>query len=80
MSQKSVEVLLGKLATDEEMRHRFRRDPQEVLETLRGAGWEVSAVEADALRSLDMAPFERLARSLDPRLQKASLHETPKET
>lgn len=80
MSQKSVEILLGKLVTDEELRHRFREDPSKVLEMQRQAGLELTAVEREALRSVDPWELDRLARSLDSRLQKASLHEfDPKE-
>lgn len=82
MSQKTVEILLGKLVTDEEVRHRFREAPLEVLESARRAGCELSAVEAEALRSLDLAALERFARALDPRLQKACLrtHRKDEET
>jgi hypothetical protein len=76
MSQKSVEIVLGKLVTDEEVRGRFRAAPLEVLESVRRAGWDLSAVETEALRSLDPAALERFALSLDPRLQKASLQTT----
>jgi hypothetical protein len=76
MSQKSVEIVLGKLVTDEEVRCRFRAAPLEVLESVRKAGWDLSAVETEALRSLDPAALERFALSLDPRLQKASLQTT----
>jgi hypothetical protein len=75
MSQKSVEVLLGKLVTDEELRRRFEIDPLEVFDWMRGAGWELTSVETEALRSLDPAAVERLAGALDPRLQKASLQQ-----
>ena len=75
MSQKSVEILLGKLVTDEEMRRSFRRDAAAVLASFRQAGWDLSAVEAEAIHSLDPAALERLADALDPRLQKASLHD-----
>jgi hypothetical protein len=77
MSQKSVEIVLGKLVTDEEVRRRFRAAPLEVLESVRRAGWDLSAVETAALRSLDPAALERFALSLDPRLQKASLQTNP---
>lgn len=72
MSQKSVEILLGKLVTDEEMRHRFRADP---VGALRQAGLELTPVETEALRSVDPKALDRLARSLDPRLQKVALHD-----
>lgn len=73
MSQKSVEILLGKLATDEALRRRFRTDPLEVLETV---GLELTAVEVEAVRTLDGGALERFARAVDPRLQKASLEPT----
>lgn len=77
MSQRSVEILLGKLVTDEEVRHRFRVDPEDVFATARSQGLEISAVEAEALRALDAGALEQLAGVLDPRLQKASLHSPP---
>jgi hypothetical protein len=75
MSQRSVEILLGKLVTDEEIRQRFRVNPQEVFGAVRAQGLELSAVEIDALRTLDVRALDRLARALDPRIQKASLHD-----
>lgn len=78
MSQKSVEILLGKLVTDEELRLRFRADPAGALQQ---TGLELTRVEMEALRSVDAGALDRLARSIDPRLQKASLHDLdPKET
>lgn len=78
MSQKTVEILLGKLVTDEELRHHFREAPLEILDCMRQAGHDLSAVEAEALRSLDTEALERFARALDPRLQKACLHTNPR--
>jgi putative modified peptide len=78
MSQKSVEILLGKLVTDEELRHLFQADPAGAL---RQTGLELTGVEVEALRSVAPWALDNLARSLDPRLQKASLHNLdPKET
>lgn len=75
MSQRSVEILLGRLVTDEEVRHRFRVDPEQVFAAARAQGLELSAVEAEALGGLDAGALDRLAGALDPRLQKASLHD-----
>jgi hypothetical protein len=72
MSQRSVEILLGKLVTDEELRLRFRAEPEVTLAAFR-QGLELSPVEIEALRSLDVRALDRFARALDPRLQKASL-------
>jgi hypothetical protein len=77
MSQRSVEILLGKLVTDEEIRQRFRMDREEVFATARAQGLEISSVEAEALRALEAGALDRLAGALDPRLQKASLHSPP---
>jgi hypothetical protein len=76
MSQRSVEILLGRLVTDEEIRHRFRSDPEAVFAEARTLGLELTEVEIDALRALDLRAVDRLARALDPRIQKVSL-QTP---
>jgi len=73
MSQKCVEMIFGRLATDEELRQEFRRDPQGTLDKLAACGVELTAAERDALLATNGALFERLAETIDPRLQKASL-------
>ena len=73
MSQKSVEIVIGRLATDEEARERFQHNPGAAIESLRQGGLELTAVEAEALRALPGSSLEALAQALDPRLQKASL-------
>ena len=73
MSQKSVEVLIGRLATDEPLRRRFVADASGVMRRFLAEGHPLSAVEAAALARLDAAALDRFARALDPRLQKAAL-------
>ncbi len=73
MTQRSVEILIGKLLTDEEFRESFQRDPQGALLQLRNRGLEFSSLELQALRSLRPAEVSDLAEVIDPRLQKASL-------
>jgi len=73
MSQKCVELIFGRLATDEELRLEFRRDPLGTLGKLAACGVELTKAERDALLATDGALFERLAETIDPRLQKASL-------
>jgi hypothetical protein len=73
MSQKCVELIFGRLATDEELRREFRRDPLGTLGKLAACGVELTKAECDALLATDGALFERLAETIDPRLQKASL-------
>lgn len=73
MSQKCVELIFGRLATDEELRREFRRDPEGTLRKLAACGAELTKAERDALLATNGALFERLAETIDPRLQKASL-------
>ncbi len=72
MSQQCVEIVIGKLATDEEARRQLRRSPERWIEELRAAGLQLTAIEAAALSGLDPAACERFARTIDPRLQRAS--------
>ena len=73
MSHRGVEVVLGRLATDEAWRERFRREPAAALRELIGSGLELSAVERAAIEGLDPSAVLRFAEALDPRLQKAVL-------
>ena len=73
MSQRNVEIVIGRLATDEEARERFLTDPRSEIASLLQGGLELSSVEAEALAALPRRPLEALADALDPRLQKASL-------
>ena len=73
MSQKCVEMIFGRLATDEELRQEFRKDPLATLVKLAACGVELTKAERDALLATNGALFERLAETIDPRLQKASL-------
>jgi len=73
MSQDCVETVIGRLATDEEARRRLRRSPALWLDELRAAGLELTAIEAAALAGIDPAACGRFARTIDPRLQRASL-------
>jgi hypothetical protein len=73
MSHRGVEIVLGRLATDEALRKRFRQAPAVVLKELMALGIELSPVELGTLESLDPSAVHRFAQALDPRLQKASL-------
>ncbi len=73
MSHRGVEVVLGRLATDEAWRERFGRAPAAALRELIGSGLELSPVELAALEALEPSAVHRFAQSLDPRLQRAVL-------
>jgi hypothetical protein len=73
MSQKTVERILGKLATDEEIRQRFRVAPGEALATIAGEVDSLTPVERDALCALDPDLLDRFADALDPRIQRVRI-------
>jgi hypothetical protein len=77
VTQKSVEIVIGKLASDGELRERFRADRLATIRALQEQGLELTAVEVSALVSIDAAAFDRLAAALDPRVQKAALVPAP---
>ena len=70
MAHKSVEVLLGKLVTDEPLRRHFNESPLAMIEELRVFGLEFTTVELEAIRLIEAGPCELPARRLDPRIKK----------
>jgi hypothetical protein len=73
MSHRGVEIVLGRLATDEALRNSFRRSPALALREILALGVELSSVELAALELVDPAALHIFAQTLDPRLQKALL-------
>ena len=73
MSQRSVETVVGRLATDETLRRRFQADRAAVLDELVAQGLQLSPVERRVLLELDCGACERFAERLDPRIQKVDL-------
>ena len=73
MSHRGVEIVLGRLATDEAARRRFMQAPGVALRELMALGLELSPVELAALEALDSSAIQRFAHALDARLQKAEL-------
>ena len=67
---RNVERLIGRLATDPELRRRFAEQP---FEALREQGLELTQVEIAALAATDAEAFRAFADALDARLRKASL-------
>ncbi len=70
MSQESVEILLGKIITDDETRARFFRTPEE---TCRNLGLDLTEIEMAALRRVPSHAVRQLAMGLDPRIVRAAL-------
>ena len=73
MSQRTVERVVGRLITDEEFRLEFTRLPQHTLAALKEQGWELTAIEVEALVQTDTEVWSDGARRINPRLQRSSL-------
>ena len=73
LSQRSIELLIGRLVTDEEFRISFLKDPAETLGEFIESGHELTAVEIQALAASSPLFWREVAERLDPRLQKVTL-------
>jgi hypothetical protein len=77
MSHRSVELVIGRLATDEEFRYQFEASREAALDALIAGGLLLTPVERRALLDLDLAACQRFAARVDPRLQKISVRPAP---
>jgi hypothetical protein len=73
MSQRSVELVIGRLLTDEELRLRFHQDPIGTLADFTERGFELTRGEIDALLQTDAQVWGQTAERINPRLQRCSL-------
>jgi len=73
MTQRNVERLIGRLLTDEALRDRYLTAPARTLLDLEAEGWQLTALERDALVALDRHRLAEFADSVDPRIRKAPL-------
>jgi hypothetical protein len=73
MSQRAVEVAVGRLVTDEAFRLAFAREPGRALEQLVAQGLSFSEGEIRALVATRPALWREVGEQIDPDLQKASL-------
>jgi len=76
MSQRCVEMLLGKILTDENFRRSFfpsRAFPDRTpnFEAAASQGLELTPVEKSALSSLRRRRFDLIAQTLDPRIARS---------
>ena len=74
MAQRMVEMLIGRLITDEQFRIDFLGAPEKTLLDLRDQGVALSRTEIAALVSTDPEFWLRAAEAIDARLQKASFN------
>lgn len=73
VSQRIIEMLIGRLITDERFRDEFLAAPEATLQVLADQGLDLSRTEMAALIHTDPSLWTRAASALDPRLQKVSL-------
>ncbi len=73
MSHRTIERVIGRLLTDEELRLKFTRAPRQAVAELSEQGWELSRFEVDALLAIDVRLWSEVAAQIDPRLQRCSL-------
>ena len=74
VAQRSIELFIGRLITDEAFREEFIHNPGGAIRVFADAGSEFTTVEIAALLATRTDIWERVADQLDPRLQKASFH------
>jgi hypothetical protein len=73
LAQRIVEMLIGRLITDEQFRATFLASPERTLLKLCESGLELSRTEIAALVKTEPLMWTQAAELLDARLQKASL-------
>ena len=77
MSHRSVEVVIGRLVTDDELLTRFLTAPEEILRALTAEGLDLTPIELASLGASTGPAWQALACSLDARLRRASLEPSP---
>ena len=73
MAQRTVQLIIGQILTDEEFRSDFLERPIETLRSLRERGIELTSVEIDALAHTDRRFWVIGAEWIDARLQRCRL-------
>lgn len=80
MSHPHVERVIGVLATDEALRHKFIANPKATLTELAARGIELTECERGALMALKPDDLARFAEAIDARLQKTDLQRGGRES
>jgi hypothetical protein len=79
VAQRSVEILIGRLMTDEAFRSAFVADANSALAGFVESGHELTHLEISALRATPFSVWERAAEDIDSRLQKIAFVLTEEE-
>ena len=74
MAHRSIEILIGRLVTDEAFRTAFLANPATTLHGFIESGYELTAMELAAVTHTRQDLWTLAADRIDPRLQKASIH------
>jgi hypothetical protein len=73
VSQRAIEIIVGRLVTDEAFRKAFERDPRHTLEQLLAQGVGLTETEIVALIETRPTLWAEMGDQIDPHLQKADL-------
>jgi hypothetical protein len=73
MAQKTVQFIVGKILTDEELRARFLAAPFDTLSSLRDMGFDLTQAEIDALIRTNRRLWIWGADWIDAQLQRCDL-------
>jgi hypothetical protein len=69
---RNIEIILGRLLTDEAFRRAFLRDPDGTLERTAWSGLALTAGERHAVLATDRSLWARASGEIDSRLKKAA--------
>jgi hypothetical protein len=72
MAHRSIEILIGRLITDETFRAAFLENAATTLTGFIGSGFELTPLEITAVQTTRADVWARVAERIDPRLRKAS--------
>ena len=79
MAHKTVQIIIGRILTDEELREQFLVSPAETLSSLRESGLELTDDEIAALTNTDQRLWTSGADWIDSRLQRCCLKSRPRQ-
>jgi len=79
MAHKTVQFIIGRILTDEELREKFLVAPAHTLSAFRESGLDLTDAEIEALTQTDRALWRSGADWIDSRLQRCCLKTPPRD-